>query len=151
MIVFTLATGVTELRELQSETSDQDPCSSPATESARPTWGAPSLPYLSVGVYPYCRSGSFRSSLGKWGAACVRWRFGSCARRVVVVDRAVVVGHGQATSRLIRSCSIEQGASHRFRARLICIKWKRERNSRSTVLPSPISASFLNRCSLFFK
>ena len=44
----------------------------------------------------------------------MRWCFGSCARRVVVVDRAVVVGHGQAMSRLIRSRSIEQGASHRL-------------------------------------
>ena len=49
----------------------------------------------------------------------VRWRFDSCAHHVVVVDRAVVVGHGQATSRLIRSHSIEQGASHRFRARIV--------------------------------
>ena len=34
-----------------------------------------------------------RPGLGKRGAAHVRWRFGSYARRVVVVDRAVVVGH----------------------------------------------------------
>ena len=59
--------------------------------------------------------------------AHVRWRFGSCARRAVVVDHAVVVGHGQAMAHLIRSRSIEQGASHRFRACLICIKWKREK------------------------
>ena len=35
-IVFTLATGVTELGELQSETSDRDPCSSLGTELAWP-------------------------------------------------------------------------------------------------------------------
>ena len=81
----------------------------------------------------------------------VRWRFGSCAHRVVVVDRAVVVGHGQATSHLIRSRSIEQGASHQLRVRLICIKWRRERNFCCAVLPSPIGVSFLNRCSLSFK
>ena len=66
-----------------------------------------------------------RPSLGKQGATRVWWLFGSCARRVVVVDRAVVVGHGQTTSRLIRSRSIEQGVSHRFRACLIYIKWKK--------------------------
>ena len=37
----------------------------------------------------------------------MRWRFGSCARH------SVVVGHTQATSRLIRSRSIGQGVSHR--------------------------------------
>ena len=40
LIVFTLTTGVTGLGELQSETSDQDPCSSFETESAWPAWGA---------------------------------------------------------------------------------------------------------------
>ena len=40
--------------------------------------------------------GSSRSGLGKQGATRVQWRFGSYARRVVVVDRAVVVGHDQA-------------------------------------------------------
>ena len=32
--------------ELQSEMSDRDLCSSFVMESAWPTWGAPSLPYL---------------------------------------------------------------------------------------------------------
>ena len=51
--------------------------------------------------------GFSKSSLGKRGAARVRWRFGSCARR------AIVVGHTQATSHLIRCRSIGQGMSHR--------------------------------------
>ena len=37
--------------------------------------------------------GFSRSGLGKRGAACVRWRFGSCAWHAVVVGCAVVVGH----------------------------------------------------------
>ena len=40
LVTFTLTTGVTGLGELQSETSDRDPCSSFVTESAWPTWGA---------------------------------------------------------------------------------------------------------------
>ena len=48
----TLMTRVTGFGELQSEMFDQDPCSSFVMESAWPTWGAPSLPYLSLGVYP---------------------------------------------------------------------------------------------------
>ena len=164
--MFTLMTGVTGLREHQSEMYDQDPCSSFMMESAWPTWGVPLLPtYLSVCFSePFdrlrkadglswwrSRFGFFKSRLGMRRAAYVWWRFGSYARHVVVVDHAVVVGHGQATSHPIRSRSIEQGASHRFRARLICIKWERERNSCSAVLPSPIGASFLNHYSLFFK
>ena len=43
-MVFTLTTGVTGLRELQSETSERDPCLSFMMESAWPTWGIPSLP-----------------------------------------------------------------------------------------------------------
>ena len=49
--MFTLAIGVTGLGELQSETSDRDPCLSFVTELAWPTWGVPSLPTC-VGVYP---------------------------------------------------------------------------------------------------
>ena len=44
LVMFTLTTGMTGLGELQSETSDQDPCSLFVTESAWPTWGIPSLP-----------------------------------------------------------------------------------------------------------
>ena len=45
----TLMTRVTGFGQLQSEMSDQDPCSSFMMESAWPTWGVPSLPtYLSV-------------------------------------------------------------------------------------------------------
>ena len=44
LVMFTLMTRVTGLGELQSKTSDQDPCSSFMTESAWPTWGVPSLP-----------------------------------------------------------------------------------------------------------
>ena len=54
-----------------------------------------------------------RSILGKWRAAHVRWRFGFRARHTDVVDHAVVVGHGQATSRLIRSHFIVLGMSCR--------------------------------------
>ena len=39
----TLMTRVTGFEELQSKTSDQDPCSSFVTESAWPTWGVPLL------------------------------------------------------------------------------------------------------------
>ena len=41
LIAFTLATGATELGELQSETSDWDPCLSLRMESAWPIWGVP--------------------------------------------------------------------------------------------------------------
>ena len=47
--MFTLMTGVTGLEELQSETSDRDPCSSFMTKSAWPTWGVPSLPTCVLG------------------------------------------------------------------------------------------------------
>ena len=50
LIVFTLATGVTGLGELQSETSDRDPCSSLGTESAWPIWARPLASYLCLGV-----------------------------------------------------------------------------------------------------
>ena len=39
----TLMTRVTGFEELQSEMSDQDPCSSFMTELAWPTWGIPLL------------------------------------------------------------------------------------------------------------
>ena len=138
--MFTLATGVTGLGELQSETSNRDPCSSLGTESAWPIWGVPPLPTCALALPRAIRSargvgwspgGDFifglpRPGLGRWEAARVRWRFGSCAHRVVVVDRVVVVGHDQAMSRLIRSRFAVLGTSHRFRARLVCIKWERE-------------------------
>ena len=142
--MFTLMTGVTGLGELQSETSDRDPCSSFVTESAWPTWGIPSLPtYVLVFIlsdsigsgdqlvsrWRFHFLGLPRPALGKRGATRMWWCFSSCARRVVVVDHAVVVGHGQATSRPIRSRSIVWGMSHRFRVRLICIKWKKEKIS----------------------
>ena len=62
-------------------------------------------PMVSPGGDPVL--GFSKSCLGMRRAACVRWRFGSCARR------AVVVAHAQATSRLIRSCSIGHRTSHR--------------------------------------
>ena len=74
----------------------------------------------------------------------VRWRFDSCAHHVVVVDRAVVVGHGQATSRPIRSRSIEQGTSY------LHLMKEREK-SRPIVPASLIGASLRNRRSLFLK
>ena len=102
--------------------------------------GHPFASYLCLGVYPerfdelggsvglseeISSFGLHRPSLGKQEATHVWWRFDSYARHVVVVGHTVVVGHGQAMSRLIKSRSIKQRASHRFRARLICIKWKR--------------------------
>ena len=63
------------------------------------------------------------SRLGMRGAACVRWHFGSYARR------AVVVGHTQATSYLIRCRSVGQGVSHRsgsVPSYPVCIKWEKE-------------------------
>ena len=78
----------------------------------------------------------------------MRWRFGSCARRVVVVDRAVVVGHGQATSRLIRSRFAALGTSRRFRACLVCIKWKRERDFCSAISSSRSARPFLTAAPL---
>ena len=57
--------------------------------------------------------GFSRPGLGKRGAARVRWCFGFRAQRPVVVGRAVVVGHAQATSRPIRSRSVGQRTSHR--------------------------------------
>ena len=135
--------------------------------------GHPFASYLSLGVFILSDSinlgvrwslpteilflGFSRSGLGKRKAARVRWRFGSCARCAVVVGRAVVVGHAQATSHPIRSRSIGQGTSHRsgrvlsVRVRLICIKWERERVFRSAVSPSLIGALFPNRYSLFLK
>ena len=102
-------TRVTGFEELQSEMSDRDPCSSFVTESAWPTWGVPLL-VTCLSVFFLSRSidlgspmvspggdlvlGFSRSDLGRRGATRVRWCFGSCARHVVVVDHAVVVGHG---------------------------------------------------------
>ena len=51
--------------------------------------------------------GISKSRLGRWRATRVWWRFVSHARH------AVVVGHTQATSCLIRSCSVGQGTSYR--------------------------------------
>ena len=49
LVMFTLTTGEMGLGELQSETSDRDPCSSFMTESARPAWGGPLLPTYVLG------------------------------------------------------------------------------------------------------
>ena len=116
--------------------SDWDPYSPFKLESAWPAWGATLLPTCISSVYPerFDRLGGsvgllvevsffglLRPGLGRREATRVWWRFSSCARRVVVVDRAVVVGHGQATSRLIKSRFTALGTSHRIRARLVCI------------------------------
>ena len=83
--------------------------------------GCPFAPYLSLGVIlsrsidlgsPMVSPGGdpvlgfSMSRLGMRRAACVQWRFGSYARLAVVVGRAVVVGHAQATSHPIRSQSV---------------------------------------------
>jgi len=80
----------------------------------------------------------------------MQWRFGSYARRVVVVDHAVVVGHGQATFLLIRSHSVGLSTSQQSGHVLSTLNEK-ERNSCPIVLASLIDASFHNRCSLFLK
>ena len=68
LIVFTLATRVTELGELQSETSDRDPCSSLGTESAWPIWGVPSLPTCAL-AFP------LSDSIGSGGRLVSQRRF----------------------------------------------------------------------------
>ena len=97
----TLMTRVTGSKELQSKMSDRDPCSSFMMELVWPTWGIPLL----LTCRSVCLSEPFdrlkkpddlswrrshfgffsKSRLGMRRAAYVRWRFGSCARRVVVV------------------------------------------------------------------
>ena len=125
--MFTLTTGVMGLGELQSETSDRDPCSSFVTESTWPTWGIPSLP-------TYVSGWILSDSMDSGGRLVSRWRscFGffqvppedaeinPCAVALWFLCsacgsgwRVVVVGHTQATFRLIRSRSIGQGTSHR--------------------------------------
>ena len=96
LVMFTLTTGETGLGELQSKTSDRDPCSSFVMVSAWPTWGIPSVG-LSAEI-------SFLVSLGlAWGSgeppAC-----GDAS--VFAPGRAIVVGHTQATFRLTRRRSV---------------------------------------------
>ena len=108
--------------------SDQDLCSSFVMESVWPIWGIPLLPTcLSV-----CFSEPFDRLRKPDGLSRRRSHFGffqippgdaeSHLRAVALWSlcpscgsgcRAVVVGHAQAMSHLIRSHSIGQGASHR--------------------------------------
>ena len=127
--------------ELQSEMSDQDPCSSFVTKSAWPTWGVPSLPTcLSV-----CFPEPFDRLRKPDGLSRRRSRFGffqvppgeveGCLRVVALWFlcpscgsgwRAVVVGHTQAMSCLIRSHSVRQGTSHRSGCVSSALMGKRE-------------------------
>ena len=50
--MFTLTTRVTGLRELQSEMSDQDPCSFVHDRVGMAYMGRPFASYLCLGVYP---------------------------------------------------------------------------------------------------
>ena len=70
LVMFTLTTRVTGLGELQSETSDQDPCSSFVMELAWPTWGVPLLPTC-VSVF------ILSDSIGSGDRLVSRWRFRS--------------------------------------------------------------------------
>ena len=127
LVMFTLTIGVRELGELQSETSDRDPCSSFVTESAWPTWGIPLLvtclsvfflsrsidlgsPMVSPGGDPVL--GFSKSCLGMRRAACV-WRcFGFHAQSCD--SGGPYPGHVspcQATFRLTRRCFVSQCAS----------------------------------------
>ena len=109
--MFTLMTGVTGLGELQSETSDRDPCSLFATESAWPTWGVPSLPTCvsmfilsdSIGSGDWLvsrRRFCFSVSLGlAWGSGELPARGDAL---VFVPGCVIVVGHTLATLRPAR-------------------------------------------------
>jgi len=100
LVVFTLMTGVTGLGELQSETSDRDPCSSFVTESAWPSWGIRSLPTCvlvwvlsdsidSGGRLVSRRRFRFRSPLA-WGSA----ELSTCGdASIFTPGHAIVVGY----------------------------------------------------------
>jgi len=75
LAMFTLATGVTGLGELQLKMSDQDLCSSFVTESAWPAWGVPLLP---TRVLVWILSDSIDSG----GRLVSRWRFGFSSPQV---------------------------------------------------------------------
>ena len=91
--------------------------------------------------------GFSKSRLGMRGVACVRWCFGSSARR------AVVVGHTQAMYCLTRRCSVGQGVSHRsgcVPSYPIRIEWgKGEGFSPPSFGLSPIAAPFPTAVSFF--
>ena len=115
LVMFTLMTGMTGLGELQSETSDRDPCSLFVTELAWPTWGIPSLPTC---VSVFILSDSIGS--GDRLVSQQRFRFlvspvlawGSreppaCGDALVFVPgHAIVVGHTQAMFRFARRRSV---------------------------------------------
>ena len=96
----TLMTRVTGFRELQSEMSDRNPCSSFMMESAWPIWGVPLLPTC---VLVWILSDSIDSG----GRLVSRWRFrfrsplawgsgelSACGdASVFLPSRAIVVGH----------------------------------------------------------
>ena len=115
LVMFTLTTRVTGLGELQSETSDRDPCSSFVTESAWPTWGVPSLPTCvsmfilsdSIGMGDRLVSRRRLHFLVSPGLAWGRGEPPACGDALVFVPgRAIVVGHTQATFCLTRRHSV---------------------------------------------
>ena len=152
-------------RELQSEMSDRDPCSSFVMELAWPTWGVPLL--------LTCRSVSvLGDSIDSGGRLVSRQRFCFWSPQVCPGE-AGSRSHAVALWFLCPACgsgwSCGSGgpcpghvpsdqepfrrAAHvsSVRVRLICIKWKRERFSHSAILPFPIGVSFPNCCFLFLK
>ena len=120
----TLITRVTGFGELQSEMSDRDLCSSFMMKSAWPTWGVPLLlTYPSV-CFPKPFDRLLGSPMVSPGGDPVVWVFPSptwgggespaCGDALVFcAQRAVVVVHTQAMSRLTRRCSVCQCAPHR--------------------------------------
>ena len=141
---------------------DRNPCSSFVTESAWPTWGIPLLPTCPS----VCFSEPFDRLRKPDGLSWQRSRFGffqvppreaeSRLRAVVLWLlcpacgsgwRAVVVGHAQAMSSLIRRRFIGQGASHRSGCVPSALNGK-ERVFRSAIssfpigVPSPTAAPF---------
>ena len=121
-------TRVTWFGELQSKMSDRDPCSLFMMESAWPTWGIPLL----LTCRSECLSEPFDRLRKPDGFSQRRSCFGffqvlpgDAESRLCVVAlwflclvcgsgwHAVVVGHTQATSHLIKSRFVGQGTSHR--------------------------------------
>ena len=99
--MFTLTTRVTGLEELQSENVRPGPVLVVRDRVGMAYMGRPFAPYLSLDVFLSCSIdlgspmvspsedpvvlGFFKSRLRRQRVACMWWRFGSYAHRVVVV------------------------------------------------------------------
>ena len=126
----------------------------------------PFAPYLSLGVYPE-RFDRLRGPMVSPGGDLVLCFFqvwpgeaGSHPRAVVLWFLCQACGSGWSCGSggpCLGHILSDQEPYRRarqvssVRARLICIKWERERVSRSAILPSPIGMPFPNYCSLFLK